>query len=281
MAKPKGKKQKSGKGRTVLIVIGVIVGLIFVALIGNFAWSKVSGFLDKDDGGDNETVEEDIHMPIAKLEADKDKARVAEPITFDANKSYVPEYTGNLSSSGILFYTFDFGYTDNEGNRAAETLSNATTIHQFPERGQFKITLTVEDELGYMNSTSLIIEIVPPDLPISTSTTVLIGDPLGPGVIGNTTELDWNLAEGATYMWLNITITGANVREGQQNEVELILEDPRIDVIKNDTVHVLGQRLVEWTFDADEIAIEGKYNLIIRAASGAAMVNVVGAATYI
>lgn len=281
MAKPKGKKQKSGKGRTVLIVIGVIVGLIFVALIGNFAWSKVSGFLEKDDGGDNETIEEDIHMPVAELEADMDKARVGETITFDANKSYVPEYKGNLSSNGILFYTFDYGYTDNEGNRAAETLNNGTSYHPFPERGEYRVTLTVEDELGYKNSTSIIIEIVPQDLPISTSTTILIGEPLGPGVIGNTTELDWNLSEGATSMWITITITGANIREGQQNEVELILENPRIDVIKNDTVHVLGNREVEWTFEAEEIDIEGRYNLIIRAANGAAMINVDGLATYI
>lgn len=281
MAKPKKSQKKGGKLGVVFIVIGIIIALIVVALVANFAWSRVSPWLDDDEDKndqDNETV---IKMPIAILEVDKEKARVGETITFDGNKSHVPEYEGNLSSKGILIYTFDYGYTDNEGNRAAESLNNGTAYHSFPERGTYTITLTVEDERGLTNKTSQTIEIVPQDLQISTSTTILIGDPIGPGIIGNTTELDWNLSEGATFMRLNITITGANIREGQQNTVEIVLENPQIDVIKNDTVRVLGTRVLEWTFDEDEIEVAGRYNLIIKALDGTAMVNVAGLATYI
>ncbi|OYT45021.1 hypothetical protein B6U90_04225 [Thermoplasmatales archaeon ex4484_6] len=282
------KKSRSKVGKYILIGVGVVVGLIIVGVIFSAIANSSLGDRFKDlmgkgsdgSGGGNNTESGDTVPPKAFLTADKYKAIVGDPITFDGNRSYDPGKESNITR-GIMLYQWNFGYTDDDGTPIVESTVNGTTIHSFPDRGDFTVTLTVFDDAENEDSAQVTVIIVPPNEPISTGSSILIGDPVGPGIFGNSTEVTWNLTEGATYMWLNISVTGAYVREGQSTTVEIVLENPYLDVIKNQTVKVLGTEAVPWTFQPEEISVEGRYTLTIHAVDGAAIVSVMGEATYL
>ena len=285
MARSRSKKNSSGKKigalTIILIIFGSIIGLIVVGAVGNFVYNKVTSILDDGDDDKNDTIPDNNKDPVSILTADSYRAKLGIPINFDGNESYDPGYTGNLSNRGIMFYMWDYGYNSEDGTPTQETTVNGTTLHTFPERGEFTVTLTVIDESERENSASVMITIVPPDLVITSGSSVLIGDPLGPGVIGNKTEINWTIEEGATAMWLNVTVSGANFLEGQQNHLEIILEDPYFNVLANRTITVMGKEIAEFTFSPDELTLFGSYNLVIQAYKGTALVSVVGGVTYI
>jgi PKD repeat protein len=281
MAKPK----KKSNIKTIAMIVGaVVLGIIILAVGWSFVGDTVTGFFDEGDdggGGGNQTDDKTDKPPVAILTSDKSKAKVGETIFFDGNESYDPGYTGNLSNRGIVFYIWDFGYTLEDGTPAVETTTaNGTTDHSFPERGVYNVTLTVIDEAEQEDEAGITVTIVPPDQVIRSATSILIGEPLGPGIIGNQTMLDWNLSEGATHMWLNISISGAQMPPSA-NEIMIYLEDPYLDIIMNETVNILGSDTVEWVFTAPEIYLQGRYNLVIRAVEGTALVTVSGRVTYI
>ncbi len=285
MASSRSRKKSSGKKigalSITLIIIGSIIALIVIGAGGNFIYNKVTGILDKDDVIINDTITDDDKDPVAILTADVYRAKLGTSINFDGNESYDPGYEGNLSSRGIIFYIWNFGYYNEDGTPVQDTTVNGTTGHTFPERGDFTVTLTVIDESEKEDSASVSITIVPPDLVITSGNSILIGDPLGPGVINNKTEINWTIEDGATAMWLNVTVSGANFMEGQQNLVEITLEDPYFNVLANKTIKAIGREIAEFTFSAEELVLYGSYNLLIHAFEGAALISVTGGVTYI
>lgn len=277
------KEKKKSKAKSTLMVIGiVIVGLIVV--IGG--WSLVvKPIIDRfspDDGGSgdgNETDGNNDKPPVAILTADQTRITRGSTVFLDGNESYDPGYTGNLSSRGIMFYIWDFGYTTEDGAKVTDTTVNGTTDHTFADIGNFTVTLTVIDEAEQEGSASITITVVPEDYQI-TSSNIVVGDPLL-GFTSNTSELSWNISKGATSMYINVSVIGLDLQNLQGSSIEMILENPYYDVIENETMEVFGTSSITWDFLPGDISIPGEYHLSMRAVHGSGRISIDGKVTYL
>lgn len=281
MAKP---KKKSNFKTIAIIIAAVILGLIIFGIgwnssLGEWVREAIGGAEGSE--GENETIDDNDKPPVAIITADKTKTTVGDAIFFDGNESYDPGYSGNVSNKGIKIYVWDFGYTTEEGARQVETTVNGTNDHEFPEEGNYIVTLTVVDEAEQEDTAQMNISIVPKNVTITSGGSVLIGDPILGVQFNNMTEINWTLKEGATSLNLTISITGGDGRGLGEGALDVYLENPYADIIENETVEVLGQRQIDWFFGPSDLSVPGKYNLVIRVESGAAMVSASGQASYL
>ncbi|MBN1390571.1 MAG: PKD domain-containing protein [Candidatus Thermoplasmatota archaeon] len=269
------------KTKSVLTIIGVVVVVLILVIVGLIYIPRIVDSLKGDDGGggnQNQTTDKPNVPPTAILTTSNEFAREGEGVPFDGNQSFDKDYSGNLTNKGIFNYVWNWG----DGSKPENT-ENGTVLHVFNEQGRYTVTLTVYDEDNAFDNASLYITIVPKDTVISTGTTILIGEPLIPGIriIGNTTEVNWTVKKNAKYMELNISVAGFYAQEVSSNLVELVLYNPYEKLITNETVEVLGSKLITWEFTEDDIYLPGEYYILAHCTKGAAFVSVTGLVSYI
>ncbi|MBN1539037.1 MAG: PKD domain-containing protein [Candidatus Thermoplasmatota archaeon] len=272
------------KKKSVLTVIGVVAAVLILVIVAFIAVPWIVGIVDSfrgsEGGGDNDngTTDKPNIPPIARLTVDSEFAREGDMVTFDGNGSYDEDYTGNLSANGILSYIWNWG----DGTKP-ESTENATVVHVFNTQGKYTVTLTVYDEDNARDNASVLITIVPRDTQISSSTQVLIGEPLIPGVriISNTTEVNWTVKKNAKYMEIDISVGGFYAQEISTNTVEVLLYNPYEKLMANETVQVLGSKVVSWNFTEDDISVPGEYYVFVHCTKGAAFITVQGLVAYV
>lgn len=272
------------KKKSVLTIIGVVAAVAVLVIVSLIAVPRIIGIVnsfkgDEDGGGDdNETSDKTNIPPVAVLKVSSELAREGDMVTFDGNASYDKDYTGNLSANGIINYVWNWG----DGSKP-ESTENATYMHIYTVQGKYTVTLTVYDEDNARDNASVPITIVPRDTEISSSTQVLIGEPLIPGVriISNTTDVNWTIKKNAKYMGLDISVGGFYAQEISSNMVEVLLYNPYEKLMANETVEVLGSRVVSWNFTEDDISIPGDYYVFIHCTKGAAFITVEGVVKYV
>jgi PKD repeat protein len=267
------------KKDTIRIIIAIVVVIVLIGLgigLGPRVVRSLTGGGSGDDD-DNKTTDTPNKPPTAILTASTYLAKEQEGILFDGNESYDIDYTGNLSNKGIFLYEWDF----NDGTEPFTTI-NGSVLYSFTDQGVYNVILTVFDEDGDSDSSNVTVKIVPEDLFISTPTTILIGEPIVPGlrIVGNSTEINWTIKKDAKYMEINISISGVYVQGVTSNHVEVVLYNPWEDILRNQTVEVIGSRTVEWTFIPDEIDVQGEYYIFIQCSRGVAGVTVNGRVSY-
>jgi len=267
------------KKDTIRIVIAVVVVIVLIGLGFGFGPRIVRSITGggSDGGGENQTTDIPNKPPTAVLTASTYLAKEGEGILFDGNESFDRDYTGNLSNKGIFLYEWDF----NDGTDPFTTL-NGSVWYSFTDQDIYNVILRVFDEDGDSDSANVSVKIVPEDLYIATPTTILIGEPLIPGlrIVGNSTEVNWNISKEAKYMEVNVSISGVYVQGITSNHVEIVLYNPWEDILRNETVEVIGSKTVAWTFEPDEIDVQGQYYVYIQCGRGIAGVTVKGLVSY-
>ncbi|MDF2955116.1 MAG: PKD repeat domain protein [Candidatus Alkanophagales archaeon MCA70_species_2] len=93
--------------------------------------------------------------PIANFTYYPEKPVVDQSVTFDASSSYDPDGT-------IVSYEWDFG--------DGATASGVVVTHAYSAAGSYTVTLTVTDDDGAENSTSVLVTVLPPTPGVSVST---------------------------------------------------------------------------------------------------------------
>ncbi len=273
----------SSKGSNrVLMYVGIAV-LVAVVIGGIIFIPKVIGFVQdnlmrKPTGNDNQTDDDDDGLnspPVAELSCNKSVYKVGDFVYLDGNSSYDPDAPKDQSNRGIYSYLWDFG----DGS-APESTVNGSIVQTYSEPGTFTITMTVYDEDAMSDTDNFTVNVVPQDEVISTSSSILLADPLI-GLLPNSTNINWTIKEDAKEMTLTITLTGANIRETQSSRLELILFDPYERLVKNQTVSVVLAQQIVWDFFEEDISVSGEYDLRIRCLGGMAMVSVQGMVAYL
>jgi len=273
----------SSKGSNrVLMYVGIAV-LVAVVIGGIIFIPKVIGFVQdnlmrKPTGNDNQTDDDDDGLnnpPVAELSSNKNLYKVGDFVYLDGNKSYDPDAPKDQSNRGIFSYLWDFG----DGS-APESTVNGSIVQTYSEAGIYTITMTVYDEDSMSDTDNVTVKVVPQDEVISTSSSILLADPLI-GLLPNSTNINWTIKEDAKGMNLTITLTGANIRETQSSRLELILFDPYERLVKNQTVSVVLAQQIVWDFFEEDISVSGEYDLRIRCLGGMAMVSVQGMVAYL
>lgn len=266
--------------------LGIIGAVILAAIILMAAWVFVgSDIVDSitgknkkggEDGG-NQTGPDMNKPPTAILEVDNDFIREGEIVNFDANESFDIDKNESLSGNGIFFYEWDF-----KDGSDIELLQNSTNSHIFSKQGIFNVTVKVYDEEGASDTASVTITVVPQDTTIN-AVEVLIGQPLipGVGVVPNSTEVNWTMKENARKMNITIVITGYFFQEMRDITVDVVLYNPYEKILRNRTVEVTGQRVIEWDFEEDEVQVPGDYYIYIQCFEGAAYISVQGLVSYV
>ncbi|MFW3145196.1 MAG: PKD domain-containing protein [Thermoplasmatota archaeon] len=262
-------------GAVVLAAILLLAGWVFV---GSDIVDSITG-KKKEGGGDggNQTEPDLNKLPTAILEADNDFIREGEIVNFDANESFDIDKNESLSGNGIFFYEWNF-----KDGSDIELLQNSTNSHIFSRQGIFNVTVKVYDEDGGSDTAMVAITVVPQDTPIN-AVEILIGQPLipGVGVVPNSTEVNWTLKENAKKMNISIGISGYNFQDRRDTTVDVVLYNPYEKILRNRTVEVTGQRVIEWDLEEDEIQVPDEYYLYIQCFEGAAYITVQGLVSYV
>ncbi len=270
------------KKNTLTIVAVVGIALILIILGITFGPKLVDSLRGGGGGGgDGGNVTEPVlnKDPTAILTADKSLSKEGESVEFDGNGSFDIDYTGNLSNSGIFLFEWDFG----DGSEKDTTPNGTDIFYMYSEQGVYNIVLTVYDEDGATDSANVTVRVVPQDLFISSGTQILKGEPLIPGVnvLGNSTENNWTIKKNAKVMNLTITVTGFYAQDISENHVEILLYNPWEDLMRNETMDVMGTDSINWDFLEDEIEVAGEYYVFIQCTKGAAFVSVEGSVSYV
>jgi hypothetical protein len=266
---------------TVVAVVVIVLILIIVAFaVGPRIVDSLRGGGGGGGGDDgNGTGPEPNKPPTAVLTADKYLSKEGEGVTFDGNESFDIDYTGNLTNKGIFLFEWNFG----DGSDPMTTLNGTEIVYPYSDQGIYNVVLTVYDEDGASDSDNVSIRVVPQDVNINSGTQVLIGEPLVPGIriLANSTETAWNISRNAKVMNLTISVTGFYAQEVSQNRVEVLLYNPWEDILRNDTIEVMGSDSITWDFLESEISVPGEYYVFVQCTKGAAFVTVEGTVSYL
>ncbi len=267
------------KKKKILATSIAVVAAVILLIVAVSYWSDIEALISGDKKGktdDNQNqTSSDNKPPVAELFADPDRTEVLMPVFLDGNASYDPD-NESAPNKGIAFYVFDFG-----DKSEAETLNSGNTTHTYSDPGEYLITLTVIDSDGGRDTASVVVTIVRETLTFGTPTTILIGEPIIIGVVGNSTEVNWTVYEDFTYVEITVSVSGMDFMGLESNHVEIILYDPYEDVLANETLTVIGSKVVSWEFGPGDLEITGQYYLFIQCTKGAAFVSVEGMVTYL
>ena len=280
MEKKTGKKKRKTLKWVIIAVIVVIVFISMVtigpAVFGKLgdSWDLLWGKDKKKDGKNETPVETDL-VPTAILTASKYITEVNKVITFDGNTSFDPDRKTNESGSGIVLFIWDFG----DGSDI-ESTTNGTLDHVFTKADEYRVKLTVMDNEDSRDSDNITVKIVPAKLYIAPGSSILLGEPIF-GLASNSTHYNWTVEEEAKVMTINVSVSGANFREGQANSVVIELLDPYEDLLKNETVKVIGGKTISWVLLEDEISLPGEYDLRVRVEQGASIITLQATVNYL
>ena len=268
--------EKKGKKRVytvIAVIVLIILAIIAINVIPNII-ERISGG-EEDEEGEDDGEQEINEPPVAIVTANKTRIEVGIANYFDANQSYDPDPV-NATNKGIEHYKWDW-----DDGSEPETVTNASTSHTWSETGVYNVTLMVVDQEGASDNASITIHVVHKDQEINSGTVVMIGEPILVGVIGNSTEERWNISEDAQLMEITVTIQGVWVRGTSACELDVVLYDPREDIMNNETARVVGSRTIEWSFGPDEIDLVGEYYIFIYCKNGVSAVNIAGLVSYL
>jgi len=270
-------RMSKGKRILVYIAVGVLALIILIALGANY--DRISSiFGEGSQGGDdgkNQTDDEPGKPPLAFLSVDPNRVEVGIPVFFDAGDSYDPDIDPTSNYTGIVNFEWDFGV-------GSDPISTNLSEQEFTygEEGEYEVTVVVYDDDGMSDEASVVVTVVHEATNIDSGSQALIGQPIF-GILDNSTEERWNVSEGARNMSLEIVINGADIREVQASELEVLLYNPYEQIMKNETVTIIGGRTLDWEFVADEIDIPGEYYIFIHCYKGAALVDISGSVVYL
>lgn len=266
----------AGKGKKKLFIIGGIIGGIILIII---LASVIPGIIDRLTGAEEEDTDDDNEVeenlpPVAVLTANKTRLQTGVAALFSGNGSYDPD-PENMTNNGISTFQWNWG----DGSQI-ETTNNATTYHVYTQVGTYNVTLTVFDFNESFANDTVQIKVVHATQELNSGPTVMIGEPILIGVVGNSTEMNWSVNRGAQLMTLEISIQGVWVRGTSASELDVLLYNPYEDLMENETVRVIGTRTLDWSFGAEEVDVVGSYYLYIQCYHGVSAVTISGLVSY-
>lgn len=247
----------------------VVLGIILIAIVvgGSYAaYEYLAPYVQqekpKKSGTNNETLN---HAPIAVIYVDNTEVKpgeqltykVGDNITFDANNSYDPD-----EGDKITYFEWSFG----DGSKS----NNATVVKSYAKEGLYTVTLMVRDTQMSSNTTSIMIEIKPQDVYQKYSSIVHKGI-----IIHNFENYTQNFTvnEGFVNITVELTLTGISAIDGGAAKAEIILYDPLLNAIGQNTTTILGQKKITYFYDEDDDLIAGDYMITINCLSGTIMID--------
>ena len=228
------------------------VGLVAVlALVGAALLSGCAGL-----GGDG-----DNRAPVARLEADQEKAYAGDEVTFDAQASNDPD--GNVTE-----WKFDFGDGTNMTVRNEDT---ARVKHAYADGGEYIATVTVVDDgtgdgLEKKSDQDAVRVAIDERYPVAAT---VVRSPLNASA-GSTMALPFDADEGADRAKANLTLQN-NLPAGS-SVVKLRFLDPSGELIDEHayTLNSTQPQTVEFSALLTDV---GNHTLEVVADSGAARVT--------
>lgn len=230
-------------------------GFLALALLGTALLSGCASWTGGGDDGGNAA-------PLARLDADKDKAWAGDDVTFDAQDSSDPD--GNVTE-----WRFDFG----DGTRLNVTSEDAARVkHAYARGGEYEASVTVVDDgthdgLGEKASKATIHVAVDERSPVAAS---VVQTGVGNASAGSRMDVPFGVREGADRTVANVTLQ--NLMVAGPTMLRLQIRDAAGEVLADQTytLNSTESREVKLSADLDET---GNHTLVVLATSGAARVS--------
>lgn len=111
---------------------------------------------------------------IAEANSKPDLTPPAASFKATVTNDYLTYNFANTSLSATD-YVWDFG-VDGDGDGANDTSTDLDTEYTFPAEGDFTVTLTASDKLNATNTTTVVVSVVKPIVPVAINPEVINGD---------------------------------------------------------------------------------------------------------
>lgn len=229
--------------------------LAVLALVGAALLSGCAGWVGSN-GHDGNVA------PVARLDADKDKAWAGDDLTFDAQDSTDPD--GNVTQ-----WRFDFG----DGTHLNVTDRDAARVkHAYARGGEYEASVVVVDDgthdgLGEKSSKATVRVAIDERSPVAAE---VVRTAVGNGSAGSRMDVPFDVRQGADRTVSNVTLQ--NLLVAGATEVQLTVRDPSGKVLAQETytLNSTESRDVKLSADLDDT---GNHTLEVLAVSGAARVT--------
>ena len=229
------------------------VTLLFAILIlsalasGAYAYTEgkfdeILGLVDDDDNDDQ--LESENQPPVAKITPPNPKIQINETISFSGSDSTDPD-------GDELTYVWSF-----EGD--SKNYEGMDVERNYPEKGEYLVTLEVTDSAGLSHSTQ---------------TTVLVvedyHDEQSGNVNGNddTENIEFPVNSGFVSVRVEFSLDSASINPLEDSRVTLRLTDADGVVVNEENDMGEGDDGV-WTYDSSDLSSNGEYIFTIESESG-------------
>ena len=236
--------------------ITLLLLILFFAVAASGGYGYYALVLDQDDDEDtNEPVTSSGTAPVAKITPSNPKIQINETISFSASGSS-DEDGDDLS----FFWNFQGDSKEYEGR---------DIDRNFPDKGEFLVTLTVTDSTGLSDESQ---------------TTVLVVENYHDEQSGNVNGND-NIAnveipveKGFLNFEIDYTLESANVNPLEESQVTLRLTDA--DGVVIDEENGVSESSGTWTYSTDDLSSTGDYVFTIESESGSMDYDLIIDVTY-
>ena len=234
---------------------------LFVALCATGVYAYSEGMLDdlmgteEEEEGDSTPVASTGNAPIAKITPSNPKIQINETISFSGTDS--TDADGDALS---FVWSFDGDSKNYEG---------ATIERNYPDKGEYLVTLTVTDSTGLSDEVE---------------TTVLVvedyHDEQSGNVNGNddTENIEIPVNNGFISLRIEYSLDSASINPLEESTVTLRLTDADGVVVDEETD--VGEGDGAWSYTSDDLSSNGEYVFTIESESGSMDFDVIIDVTY-
>ena len=240
--------------------ITLLFTILFLALCASGAYAYSEGMLDDLLGTDEEEddstpVASTGNEPIARITPSNPKIQINETISFSGTDS--TDADGDTLSFVWLF----------EGD--SKNYEGATIERNYPDKGEYLVTLTVTDSTGLSDEIE---------------TTVLVvedyHDEQSGNVNGNddTENIELPVNNGFISLRIEYSLESASINPLEESTVTLRLTDADGVVVNEETG--VGEGDGAWSYSSDDLSSNGDYVFTIESESGSMDFDVIIDVTY-
>ena len=240
--------------------VTLLFAILILSALASGAYAYTEGTFDEilgleDDDDNDDQLESENQPPVAKITPSNPKIQINETISFSGSGSTDPD-------GDELTYVWSFeGDSKNYEGMYAE--------RNYPEKGEYLVTLEVTDSTGLSNSTK---------------TTVLVvedyHDEQSGNVNGNddTENIELPVNNGFISLRIEYSLESASINPLEESTVTLRLTDA--DGVVVDEEPGVGEGDGAWSYSSDDLSSNGDYVFTIESESGSMDFDVIIDVTY-